>query len=43
MILEGEMMKDEVVTGVELKRNQHLTSLLKKYEKMSMEEKVRLQ
>jgi hypothetical protein len=31
------MLKDEVVSGAELKRTEHIANIWKKYEKMSVE------
>ena len=34
MMLEGEMLKDEVAIGAENKREEHLGSIWRKYQKM---------
>ena len=39
MILDGEMLKDEVAQGAEAKREDHLTNIWSKYQKLSQNEK----
>ena len=43
MLLEGEMLKDEVAIGAEVKRDEHLANLWARYQKMSQEERERMQ
>ena len=43
MLLEGEMLKDEVVIGAEAKRDEHLADLWARYQKMSQEERSKWQ
>lgn len=43
MLLEEEMLKDEVVAGLEAKREEHIRDIQARYEKMSGEERQKVQ
>ena len=43
MVLEGEMLRDDLVSALELKRKEHLANVWKKYEEMGSEEKEKTQ